>query len=63
MDELVNGDGWIERVAWGWLPAKYLLPVTLTVALALTLALTLTLTPTLTRTLTRSLALTGGEAE
>jgi len=24
MDELVNGDGWIERVAWGWLPAKYL---------------------------------------
>ena len=24
MDELVNGDGWIARVAWGWLPAKYL---------------------------------------
>jgi hypothetical protein len=24
MDELVNGDGWIGRVAWGWLPAKYL---------------------------------------
>jgi hypothetical protein len=24
MDEIVNGDGWIDRVTWGWLPAKYL---------------------------------------
>ena len=24
MDEIVNGAGWIDRVTWGWLPAKYL---------------------------------------